>query len=214
MDLGSLVHAILKTYPVQAPATQISEMLDRLLQQTPKIRLLKSENERAVKDDLARFLRGPVWGRLAGNPSLQREVPFVIALRGDGLEVFVKGQIDALTIEEKGPLLLDFKYAFFDENHSANYALPLETYSLTLMKSMGFKTTETALVFLRERANGIISTTVGNPERIEKRLISLAQAYQRKVFLNDMNVWQKIERNRCNTLKCGFRSYCWDEKEK
>jgi hypothetical protein len=204
----------LKTYPVQAPATQVSDMLDRLLKQTPRIRLLKSEHERALKEDLARFLRGPVWGRLASNPSLQREVPFVIALRNEGLEVFVRGQIDALIIEDNGPMLLDFKYAFFDENHSANYTLPLETYSLTLMKSLGFRTTETALVFLRERANGIISATVGHPEQIEKRLTGLAQAYQRKVFLNDINAWQKIERGRCNTLKCGFRSYCWSEKEK
>jgi hypothetical protein len=125
------------------------------------------------------------------------------------LELFIRGRIDAVVCEEANPLILDYKYSLNDENQLPKYEIAMDIYALALMKSLGSRTAEVILAFLREIKNTIVSRTVTHPEQIEARLLALAQSYQEKVFKNDMQAWKKIDQSRCHALECGFRSYCW-----
>jgi len=209
MDLGNFVHAILESFPSGTPPGLISEELDHLLGEKLEPGLLDPGVGQEVKDDLARFFQGPVWQRIAGNTSLQRELPFVLALRSTQVELFIRGRIDAVVCEEGNPLILDYKYSLNDENQLPKYEIPMDIYALALMKALGSRTAEVILAFLRERTNAIVSRAVTDPEQIEARLLALAQSYQEKVFRNDMQEWKKIDQSRCHALECGFRSYCW-----
>ena len=209
MDLGNFVHAVLESFPVGTPPGSVSEVLDRLFGEKLEPGLLDRADQQEAKEDLARFFQGRVWQRIAGNTSLQRELPFVMALRGGSVELFIRGRIDAVVWEEGRPLLLDYKYSLNDENQASKYGIPMDIYALALMKSMGSREAEVILAFLRERKNAIVSRTVTDREEIEARLLRLAQSYQEKVFKNEIHNWKKIDRSRCNALECGFRSYCW-----
>ncbi len=208
-DTGRLVHSVLEWYPVAASPDQAPDLVDDLLRRNSDFDLLKPEEQLQLKDDLCRFLQGPVWQRLSMAKRLRREVPFVLLLKRNGMELFVRGRIDAVAFEESHITLLDYKYSFFSKDQASQYQGPMDIYALTMMKATGLQTAEASLVFLRESDNPLVSRTVFDPEAIEERLLQLSQSYREKVFLNEKSAWEKIERSHCDELKCGFRSYCW-----
>ena len=162
-----------------------------------------------MKLNLEKFLKSSLWKRISENPSFRREVPFALALSRPNVELLIRGRMDAITMEANHALMLDYKYSTLPENLADQYGVSMGIYATALMQATKCASVETGLVFLREPGEGVVWKTIYAGEEIKHQLLDLAEDYQQKIFLNNVDTWEKIEHSRCDALKCGFRSFCW-----
>jgi hypothetical protein len=174
--------------------------------------LLTAVEVEELGQDLARYLRSPTWQALRHSPHLRREVPFHLHIRGEGLELLVRGRMDAVLSGDETLVVIDHKYAHFDRHKEAGYEVPMAIYGLAAMRAMDSPSAEVQLSFLRSRVYPTERRTVRATDGVEARLLELAQAYVERRHASDVNAWPRIAREQCELARCGFRPFCWGQK--
>jgi hypothetical protein len=88
----------------------------------------------------------------------------------------------------------------------------LAIYAMAAMQAMGSAQAEVQLSFLRSRVYPTERRTIRASDRIEVRLLQLAQAYAERWHASDAEAWPRIAREQCELARCGFRPFCWGRK--
>jgi hypothetical protein len=120
--------------------------------------------------------------------------------------------MDAVLDHEGTPVVIDHKYAHFDRHKEAGYEVPMAIYALAAMRAVGSAHVEVQLSFLRSRVYPTERRTIRATDRVETRLLQLAQAYADRRHASDVEAWPRIGREQCELARCGFRPYCWGQK--
>jgi hypothetical protein len=209
VDKGRIVHAVLERIEMDLPAAALAERVRELMRGEPGAFLLTAADAEELGQDLERYLRSPTWQALRHSPHLRREVPFHLYIRGDTLELFVRGRMDAVIRRDETPVVIDHKYAHFDRHKQAGYDVPMAIYALAAMRALGSPSAEVQLSFLRSRVYPTERRTICATDCVEERLLQLAQAYVDRRHASDVDAWPRIAREQCELARCGFRPFCW-----
>jgi ATP-dependent helicase/nuclease subunit A len=209
VDKGRIVHAVLERIEMDLPTAAMAERVRELMRGEPGAFLLTAADVEELGQDLERYLRSPTWQALRHSPHLRREVPFHLHIRGEALELFVRGRMDAVIRRDETPVVIDHKYAHFDRHKEAGYDVPMAIYALAAMRAMGSPSAEVQLSFLRSRVYPTERRTICATDRVEERLLQLAQAYVDRRHASDVDAWPRIAREQCELARCGFRPFCW-----
>jgi ATP-dependent helicase/nuclease subunit A len=209
VDRGRIVHAVLERIEMDLPAAALADRVRGLIRGEPGAILLSPDEVEALGQDLERYLRSPTWQALRLNPHLRREVPFHLHIRGEALELFVRGRMDVVIWRHGTPVVIDHKYAHFDRHKEAGYNVPMAIYALAAMRALGSSSAEVQLSFLRSRVYPTERRTIRATDRVEERLLQLAQAYVDRRHAGDVDAWPRIAREQCELARCGFRPFCW-----
>ncbi|HEX9868791.1 MAG TPA: PD-(D/E)XK nuclease family protein, partial [Candidatus Tectomicrobia bacterium] len=209
VDKGRIVHGVLERIELDLPPTALDGRVRELIRQEPGAFLLTVSDAEELVQDLERYLRSPTWQALQHSPNLRREVPFHLHIRGQALELFIHGRLDAVVRQDETPVVIDHKYAHFDRHKEAGYEVPMAIYAMAAMHAMGSSHAEVQLSFLRSRVYPTERRTIRAADRIEARLLQLAQAYVDRRHVSDAEGWPRIAREQCELARCGFRPFCW-----
>jgi hypothetical protein len=87
--------------------------------------------------------------------------------------------------------------------------VPMAIYALAAMRALGSSSAEVQLSFLRSRVYPTERRTIRATDRVEERLLQLAQAYVDRRHAGDVDAWPRIAREQCELARCGFRTFCW-----
>ncbi|PYS55637.1 MAG: hypothetical protein DMG13_03305 [Acidobacteria bacterium] len=152
--------------------------------------------------DLGLVFESSEWRDLA-SASPEREMPFIVHLRVDERDCWIRGRMDVV-VPSDVPRVIDYKYAAWLEGGEANYEIQMTAYSLALMKAFGTKSAAGELWYLK------------SPMKIVRREYTFAEAEQRLCTLIsnyraaiETNQWPAAERSYCDRVECGFRARCW-----
>jgi len=212
VDKGRIVHAVLERIEMDLPDAALSARVQELIQGEPGAFLLTAADVEELGEDLERYLRSPTWQALRHSPHLRREVPFHLHIRGEALELFIRGRMDAVIRRDETPVVIDHKYAHFDRHKEAGYEVPMAIYALAAMRALGSPSAEVQLSFLRSRVYPTERRTIRATDRVEERMLQLAQAYVDRRHASDVDAWPRIAREQCELARCGFRPFCWGQK--
>jgi hypothetical protein len=212
VDKGRIVHAVLERIEMDLPAAAMAGRVRELIRGEPGAFLLTAAGVEELGQDLERYLRSPTWQALQHSPDLRREVPFHLHIRGEALELFIRGRMDAVIRRDETPVVIDHKYAHFDRHKEAGYELPMAIYALAVMRALGSPSAEVQLSFLRSRVYPTERRTIRATDRVEERMLQLAQAYVERRHASDVDAWPRIAREQCELARCGFRPFCWGQK--
>ena len=163
--------------------------------------------------DLERYLHSPTWQALQHSPNLRREVPFHLHIPGQTLELFIHGRMDAVVKQDETPVVIDHKYAHFDRHKEAGYEVPMAIYAMAAMRAMGSPSGRSTVEFSPQSR---VSYGASNHSRLgshRERLLQLAQVYAERRHASDVEAWPRIAREQCELARCGFRPFCWEERE-
>jgi hypothetical protein len=144
----------------------------------------------------------------AGAQRLRRELPFVLRLsRAEGPELLLRGQIDALLLDQGGATVVDYKLS--RTRPVERYAAQLDAYALAARElTSGTVPVQTGIVFLRSPG----APFAGRPAPDEARLAAirdgLLDAGRDIARGRATGDWPKVPRSRCEALECGFLSRC------
>ena len=216
-ELGTLAHRLLELASLEATdggsrREELRELL-RLEGEDPDL-----PEHAEVIDAAAAFLESELARRMAQvEPrKLHRELPFALRLdpkpgEEPGPSVVVRGQLDALLLEDGQATVVDYKLS--RAGARGRYDFQLDAYALaarTLTENAA--PVRTGLVFLR--TPGAPFVTRGPPgaadlDRIRRGLLNAARvlADGRRT-----GIWPKVQRARCAELECGFVRRCHPEE--
>jgi RecB family exonuclease len=209
VDKGRIVHAVLERIELDLPAAALAERVQELIRREPGAFLLTATDAEELAHDLERYLRSPTWQALRHSPHLRREVPFQLHMRGESLELFIRGRMDAVSSRDGTPVVIDHKYAHFDRHKEAGYEVPMAIYALAAMRALGSPSAEVQLSFLRSRVYPTERRTIRAADGVEERMLQLAQIYVERRHASDVEAWPRIAREQCEMARCGFRPFCW-----
>jgi ATP-dependent helicase/nuclease subunit A len=212
VDKGRLVHGVLERIETDVPPTALAGRVRTLIRQEPGAFLLTGNAVEELVQDLEHYLRSPAWQALRQSPNLRREVPFHLHLQGGALELFIRGRMDAVVWQDETPVVIDHKYARFDRHKEAGYEVPMAIYALAAMRALGSTHAEVQLSFLRSRVYPTERRTMHATDRVEERMLQLAQAYADRRHVSAVEAWPRIAREQCELARCGFRPFCWGQK--
>ena len=212
VDKGRIVHAVLERIEMDLPAAVLAGRVRELIRGEPGAFLLTAADVEELGQDLERYLCSPTWQALRHSPHLRREVPFHLHIRGEALELFIRGRMDAVIRRDETPVVIDHKYAHFDRHKEAGYEVPMAIYALAAMRALGSPSAEVQLSFLRSRVYPTERRTIRATDRVEERMLQLAQAYVDRRHASDVGAWPRIAREQCELARCGFRPFCWEQK--
>jgi hypothetical protein len=150
---GTLAHAMLSETDLGAPPLERRAQLAASATRrgydpaSPGVARILAEVARFADSDPGRLLcRAARDGRLA------REVPFLLALRGEGVpDVYLVGAIDALVVGPRGEgvTVVDYKYATARPEAAERYRLQLLAYALAASRAHPGARVRARLQFLR-----------------------------------------------------------------
>jgi ATP-dependent helicase/nuclease subunit A len=209
VDKGRIVHGVLERVEMALLPEAVATHVRQLILQEPGAFLLTPAAFEELAQDLERYLHSPTWQALRDNPTLRREVPFHLYIQGKALELFVRGRMDAVVMRGGTPVVIDHKYARFHRHQEAGYEVPMEVYALAVMRALGASHVEVQLSFLRSRVYPTKTRTISALDRVDERMLQLAQAYVDRRHASDVGAWPRIARERCELARCGFRPFCW-----
>jgi hypothetical protein len=212
VDKGRIVHAVLERIEMDLPAAALAGRVRELIRGEPGAFLLTAADVEELGQDLERYLCSPTWQALRHSPHLRREVPFHLHIRGEALELFIRGRMDAVIRRDETPVVIDHKYAHFDRHKEAGYEVPMAIYALAAMRALGSPSAEVQLSFLRSRVYPTERRTIRATDRVEERMLQLAQVYVDRRHASDVGAWPRIAREQCELARCGFRPFCWGQK--
>jgi ATP-dependent helicase/nuclease subunit A len=212
VDKGRIVHAVLECIELDLPAAALAGRVRELMRREPGAFLLPAADAEEMTEDLERYLSSPTWQALRHSADLCREVPFQLHLRGKSLELFIRGRMDAVSSREGMPVVIDHKYAHFDRHKEAGYEVPMAIYALAAMRAVGSPSAEVQLSFLRSRVYPTERRTICAADRVEERVLQLAQVYVERRHAGDVDAWPRIAREQCELARCGFRPFCWERQ--
>jgi hypothetical protein len=212
VDKGRIVHAVLERIETDLPDAALAGRVRELIRGEPGAFLLTAADVEELGQDLERYLRSPTWQALRHDPHLRREVPFHLRIRGDTLELLIRGRMDAVIRQEARPVVIDHKYAYFDRHKEAGYEVPMAIYALAAMRALGTPSAEVQLSFLRSRVYPTERRSIRATDGVEARMLRLAQMYVERRHADDVDAWPRIARQQCELARSGFRPFCWGQK--
>jgi ATP-dependent helicase/nuclease subunit A len=212
VDKGRIVHGVLERIEMDLPPAALAGRVRELIRQESGAFLLTAAAFEELAHDLERYLHSPTWQALRHSPHLQREVPFHLHIRGEALDLFVRGRMDAVISRDETPVVVDHKYAHFDRHKEAGYEVPMAIYALAAMYALGSPSAEVQLSFLRGRVYPTERRTIRATDHVEERLLQLALTYVERRHASDVEAWPRIARDQCELARCGFRPFCWGQK--
>jgi ATP-dependent helicase/nuclease subunit A len=213
VDKGRIVHGVLERVEMDLPPEVIATRVRELMRQESGAFLLTAAEAEELTQDLERYLQSPTWQVLRAHPTVRREVPFQLHLRGEALELFIRGRMDAMVVRDGTPVVIDHKYAHFDRHKEAGYEVPMAIYALAAMRALESPQAEVQLSFLRSRVYPTATRTISAMHQVEARLLQLAQAYVDRRHIGDVEAWPRIPREQCELARCGFRPFCWGRSQ-
>ena len=201
--LGTLAHRLLELVPLRLEPARRREELERTL-------LLEGEDPAAhaeVLDAACAFLDSPLGRKMAdARPGrVHREQPFALRLsRGDAPELLVRGQIDALLVDDE-VTVVDYKLS--QARDTARYAAQLDAYALAAHELLAEapRPVRTGIVFLRTKGAPFVERTPAPPEETRRRLLDAAQAIAEG---RRSGQWPLVALARCHEIGCGFVRRC------
>jgi ATP-dependent exoDNAse (exonuclease V) beta subunit len=201
--LGTLAHRLLELAPLQLDPVRRREELERAL-------ALEGEDPAAhaeVLDAACAFLDSPLGRRMAAaKPGrLRREEPFTLRLSRPGApEVLVRGQIDALLVDEE-VTVVDYKLS--QARDTARYAAQLDAYALAAHELLAEepRTVRTGVVFLRTKGAPFVEHAPCGPDEARTHLLDAAQAIADG---RRTGAWPLVDPARCREIGCGFIRRC------
>ena len=201
--LGTLAHRLLELAPLQLDAVARRRELERALRLEGEDPSVHPE----VLDAACAFLDSPLGRRMAAVPSkrLHRELPFMLRLSRPGApELLVRGQIDALLIDED-VTVVDYKLS--QARDTARYAAQLDAYALAARELVGESPlpVRTGIVFLRSKGAPFVERAPAAAEEIRARLLDAAQAIADG---RRSGSWPVVEPPACREIGCGFIRRC------
>lgn len=201
--LGTLAHRLLELVPLRLEGEARRAELARLLE-------LSGEDPEAhgeLLDAASAFLDSPLGRRMAQarREHLKRELPFILRLEGDrGAEVFVRGQIDALLLDQGAATVVDYKLS--QARDPARYAAQLDAYALAASElTEGAVAVRSGIVFLRSKGAPFAEHQPAPAGEVRLRLLQAGEAI---VSGRATGVWPKVDEPRCRELGCGFVRRC------
>ncbi len=208
--LGTLAHRLLEMIPLGLPAQTRREELNRLL-------LLEGHDPLAlvgIVDAAAGFLDTPLGQRMARakRDRLQRELPFVLQLLpdNDGPEVLLRGQLDALLLDDGVATVVDYKLS--RSRDVKHYARQLDAYALAAHELVqGALPVRTGVVFLRTPGAPFAERAAADAAGlaiIRKQLLDAGRAI---LDGGRTGSWPGIGPDKCRELGCGFLRRCHPE---
>ncbi len=212
VDKGRIVHGVLERVEMDLPPEALATRVRELIRREPGTFLLTPADFEELAQDLERYLHSPTWQALRHNPTLRREVPFHLYLQGEALGLFIRGQMDAVIMCDDTPVVIDHKYARFDRHKEAGYEVPMAIYALAAMRALGSPRAEVQLSFLRSHVYPTDTRSISAVDRIDERMLQLAQTYVDRRHAGDVDAWPRIAREQCELARCGFRPFCWGQK--
>ena len=217
-ERGTLAHRLLELVPLvpDAPAPALRASLRRVLEQDG----LDPGAHEAVTEAAAAFLGSELGRRMAqvahDTPNrLLRELPFLLRLEplaGEppGPRLLLRGQLDALLLDEGFATVIDYKHA--EQRDPERYALQLQAYALAAHRiTAGAAQVRAGLVFLRSRGAPLVLRPASSEvERAETRtaLLGAARAIEEG---RRTGRFPLVEPARCRALGCGFLPRCHPE---
>jgi len=153
-------------------------------------------------EDLGLVFESSDWRDLA-SASPEREMPFIMHLRVDERDCWIRGRMDAV-VPGDVPRVVDYKYATWREGVVANYEIQMTAYCLALMKAFGTQSAVGELWYLKSPMK-IVRREYTFAEA-DERLRTLMSNYRMAIEKND---WPAAERAYCDRVECGFRARCW-----
>jgi ATP-dependent exoDNAse (exonuclease V) beta subunit len=180
MRLGSAAHKILESGAVPTSAALASAGLA----------------------DLGLVFESSDWRDLESD-SPEREMPFIMHLRIDERDCWIRGRMDAVVSGDL-PRVVDYKYAAWREGVEANYEIQMTAYSLALMKALGTQSAVGELWYLKSPMK-IVRHEYTFAEA-DERLRTLMSNYRLAI---EKNEWPAAGRAYCDRVECGFRPRCW-----
>ena len=82
-------------------------------------------------------------------------------------------------------------------------------YALAAMRALGSPRAEVQLSFLRSHVYPTERRTIRATDRVEERMLQLAQVYVDRRHASEVEPWPRIAREQCELARCGFRPLCW-----
>jgi ATP-dependent helicase/nuclease subunit A len=214
VDKGRIVHGVLERIEMSvAPEAAATRVRQLILRETGAFLLTPAAFEELAQD-LERYVHSPTWQALRDNPTLRREVPFHLHIRGEALELFIRGRMDAVVMRDGTPVVIDHKYARFDRHKEAGYEVPMAIYALAVMRALGSSRAEVQLSFLRSRVYPTETRTISALDGVDEGMLQLVQTYVDRRHASDVEAWPRIAREQCELARCGFRPFCWGHQDR
>ena len=201
--LGTLAHRLLELVPLRLPREKRRAELERLL-------ALEGEDpaqHAQVLDAACAFLDSPLGQRMAGVPAdrLRRELPFTLRLGEGGVELVVRGQVDALLLDGEGATVVDYKLS--QARDPARYAPQLDAYALAAAELVDRSVPVRAgIVFLRTPGAPFVEKAPSAASEIRARLLQAASAIAEG---RRTGAWPKAAQETCRSIGCGFLRRCY-----
>jgi ATP-dependent exoDNAse (exonuclease V) beta subunit len=201
--LGTLAHRLLELVPLNVPPDARRKELETVLR-------LEGEDPAAhgeVLDAACAFLDSPLARRMAAAPAnrLYRELRFTLRIEQPGsLELLLRGQIDALLVDED-VTVVDYKLS--QSRDTARYAGQLDAYALAARELLAEAPlpVRAGIVFLRSREAPFVERAPAAAEETRARLLAAAQAIADG---RRTGSWPLVEPQRCREIGCGFIRRC------
>ncbi|HUJ27436.1 MAG TPA: UvrD-helicase domain-containing protein [Myxococcales bacterium] len=202
--LGALAHRLLELLPMPLDPGQRRSKLERLLRLEGEDPARHAE----VVDAACAFLESPLGRRMAAaRPEhLRRELPFALRLERPDAELLVRGQIDALLLDEKAATVVDYKLS--QQRDPEHYAAQLDAYALAAHELLqGSLPVNTGIVFLRSPGAPFAAREPAAAGDVRERLLDAAAAIARGRRSGD---WPRVPQDRCRAIGCGFVKRCYE----
>ncbi|HTY54858.1 MAG TPA: PD-(D/E)XK nuclease family protein, partial [Candidatus Binataceae bacterium] len=164
---------------------------------------LSSAEQVEIGRDLGAYLEL----RPGGERALAREVPFFLNLADDGLQLFIRGQIDLLVECGDTIVVRDYKYAQRRDEDAAHYQIAMECYRLAAAEAYPERDVRAELVFLRGGAE-TCDIRLPSLEASRSRLLRIGRAMLAAQAGGDYPK-KPPEAEQCYRLRCGYVRRCW-----
>jgi len=172
-----------------------------------------SRGLRRIIADVVRFLDSAPGLRLtraALAGALQREVPFVLRLDGDGMpSCYLVGAVDALVEERRAVVVLDFKYAMARAGAGERYRFQLLAYALAVSRALPGRKVTVSLQFLRGSCATVdLTPSPAELRRFAREAPRLAAAAHGGADLSRSPAELGRDEARCRQEGCGYVRRC------
>jgi ATP-dependent exoDNAse (exonuclease V) beta subunit len=194
-EQGTLAHRLLELAPLQADRAELQRLL-----------ALEGAEDPEVLDAICAFRDSPLAKRMAAAPAdrLHRELPFMLHLQNDRVELLLRGQIDALLLDDGMATVVDYKLS--QTRGLERYAAQLDAYALAAHQLVQGKVpVRTGIVFLRSSGAPFAEREPADPELIRAGLLGAAESIAEG---RRSGSWPLVEPARCREIGCGFIRRC------
>ena len=212
-ERGTLAHRLLELVALDLPdAPARRAALTALL-------TAEAEDPRAHEPLLASctaFLGSPLAQRMARAESqhlrLHREHPFALHLAPaaadlPGPALVVRGQLDALLLDDGVATVIDYKHAH--KRGPERYADQLDSYALAAHSLLGGSVpVRTGLVFLRSPGTPFVERPPATEVELARTRARLLAAARAIALGRRGGAWAKVPPAQCRDLGCGFLARC------